>query len=239
MVSADSENQNNQQLLFLGRQWIEKSLSEYRQDNQTISRLLRKRVLVTEELFAAALLHIYLGTFSLEEIAARASVSQEELIFQRTQVDFMTLVDRLRVQFTKYFRDKLTANVFAPATYAAIAAEYAAFDEMTRNQIRVPLYIEMNTLAKSIAKKTEYNLPIDLSHLRSFQKLFSFFVFEQKFLPALSKPAGQELYQIAKEIVWQRLEENFAVLVNQLETAPEHYPIKQSHKRLLGELFAH
>ena len=151
----------------------------------------------------------------------------------------MTLVDRLRVQFTKYFRDKLTANVYTPAMYAAIAAEYAAFDEMTRNQIRVPLYIEMKTLAKSIAKKTEYNLPIDLSPLRSFQKLFSFFVFEQKFLPALSKPAGQELYQIAKEIVWQRLEENFAVLVNQLETVPENYSVKQSLKRLLIDLYAH
>lgn len=239
MVKAHSENANDQQLLFLGRQWIEKSLSEYRQDNRIISRLLRKRVVLPEKLFAAALLHIYVGTLSLEAIAELAFVTQEELVFRRTQVDFMTLVDRLRVQFTKYFRAKLTTNAYTPVQYAAMAAEYAAFDEMTRNQIRVPLYGEMKALAKSIAKKTDYDLPIDLATLRSFQKLFSFFVFEQNFLPGLAKPAGPELYRIAREIAWQRLEEDFADLVYQLETAPAQYPIEHTLKRLFVDLYAH
>jgi hypothetical protein len=237
MIQTDNVNTNGQQFLFLGQQWIEKSITEYRQSNQTISRLLRKRVLLPEQFFAAALLHIYMGRFSLEEIADLALVAKEELLFQRTQIDFLTLVDCLRVQFTKYFRDKLTSNVYTPAKYAAIAAEYAAFDEITRNQIRVPLYIEMRALAKSIAKKTEYDLPIDLSDLRNFQKLFSFFVFEQNFLPALAKPASQELFQIAKKIVWQRLEENFALLVYQLETDPGQYSIKHTLKRLFADLY--
>lgn len=238
MTQSDIVNTNGPQLLFLGRQWIAKSLSEYRHSTQTISRLIKKRVLMPEKFFAAALLHIYMGSFSLEEIAELASITKEELTFQRTQVDFLTLVDRLAVQFTKYFRNQLTSNVYTPAQYAGIAAEYAAFDEMTRNQIRVPLYMEMKALAKSIAKKTEYDLPIDLSILRSFQKLFSFFVFEQNFLPALVKPASQEVYRIAEKIVWQRLGENFALLVHQLETGPEQYPIKHTLKRLFDDLHA-
>jgi len=239
MVQADNQNANDRQLLFLGRQWIEKSLSEYRHDKQIISRLLRKRVVLPEKLFAAALLHIYMGTLSLKAIAELAFVTQEELIFQRTQVDFMTLVDRLKIQFTRYFRQRLTADVYTPAQYAGMAAEYASFDEMTRNQIRVPLYGEMKSLGKSIAKKTDYDLPLDLAALRSFQKLFSFFVFEQNFLPGLAKPAGPELYRIAKEIVWQRLEEDFAGLASELETTPAKYPIKHALRRLFGDLYAH
>jgi len=238
MIQANNAHANDRQLPFLGRRWIAKSFSEYRQDNRIISRLLKKRVQMPEKFFAAALLHIYLGKLSLEAIAALAGVLQEELIFQRTQVDFMTLVDRLRIRFTKYFRERLTANEYTPAQYAAMAAEYAAFDEMTRNQIRVPLFRDMKALAQSIAAKTEHNLPIDLANLRGFQKLFSFFVFERSFLPGLARPAGRELSRIAEEIVWQRLEENFAGLVDQLATAPEHYPIKQNLKRLFVDLYA-
>ena len=237
MHCPDNENTKDQQFFFLGQQWIKTSIIEYRQSNQTISRLLRIRVQFPEKFFAAALLHIYLGTFSLEDITDLVLVTQEELTSQRTQIDFLILVDRLKVQFTRHFREKLTSNVYTPADYGAIAAEFAAFDEMTRNQIRVPLYIEMRELAGSIARKSEFDLPIDRSIFRSFQKLFSFFVFEPNFMPVGGKPLSREFSHIAEEIVWQRLGEDFAALASQLEVEPEHYPIKPTIKRLFADLY--
>jgi len=195
--------------VFLGHKWIQNSISEYRRGKSKLASLKGRGVIFPERHFAAALMHLYVGTFTLAEIAGMCSFSPAELGFLRTQIDFMMLVDTLKMSFTRYFRDKLILNEYGPAEYASIAAEYAAFEELARNQIRLPLFRRMKALATSISDKVEFNLSVDPYDLQTFKKLFSFFVFEESFLPALSKPSFPHLRRVAKEIVWRRLEEDY------------------------------
>lgn len=195
--------------VFLGHRWIENSISEYRKGNRKLVALKGRAVIFPERHFAAALMHLYIGTFSLEEIAGMVSATRAEFSFLRTQIDFMMLVDALKVSFTRYFRDNLILNEYRPSEYASIAAEYAAFEELARNQIRVPLFRRMKALGTSISDKVKFNLSVDLYDLQNFKKLFSFFVFEESFLPALSKPSFQDLKRVAKEIVWERLKADY------------------------------
>jgi hypothetical protein len=195
--------------VFLGHRWIQNSISEYRKGNRKLVALKGRAVIFPERHFAAALMHLYIGTFSPEEIAGMVSATPAELGFLRTQIDFMMLVDALKVSFTTYFRDKLILNEYKPSEYASIAAEYAAFEELARNQIRVPLFRRMNALGTSISDKVKFDLSVDLYDLQNFKKLFSFFVFEESFLPALSKPSFQDLKRVAKEIVWERLKADY------------------------------
>lgn len=195
--------------VFLGHRWIQNSISEYRKGNRKLVALKGRAVIFPERHFAAALMHLYIGTFSLEEIAGMVSATRAELGFLRTQIDFMMLVDALKVSFTTYFRDNLILNEYRPSEYASIAAEYAAFEELARNQIRVPLFRRMNALGTSISDKVKFDLSVDPYDLQNFKKLFSFFVFEESFLPALSKPSFQDLKRVAKEIVWERLKADY------------------------------
>lgn len=200
------------ELFFLGQRWIQNSISEYRMGNCEFASLKGRKVIFPEKHFAAALMHLYVGTFSLAEIAEMVSATGAEIEFLRTQIDFMMLVDAIKVSFTRYFRDKLILNEYRPIEYASIAAEYAAFEELARNQIRLPLFGRMKELAGSISDKEEFDLSIDQYDLKIYKKLFSFFVFEESFLPALSRPSFQHLKRVAKEIVWKRLEENYNVM---------------------------
>jgi len=164
--------------LFLGHRWIQNSISEYRRGKNRFRMLEGKAVVFPERHFAAAFMHLYVGTFSLAEIADVVSVKRAELSFLRTQIDFMMLVDTLKVSFTKYFREKLVLNEYSPGEYASIAAEYATFEELARNQIRLPLFRRMEALAASISDKVEFDISVDLYHLQTFKKLYSFFVFD-------------------------------------------------------------
>jgi len=195
--------------VFLGPRWIEKSISEYRSGKTKPAHLKGRRSIFPKKHFAAALMHLYVGTFSLGEIAGMVSATRGELAFLRTQIDFMMLVDALKVSFTRYFRDQLVLNEYRPDEYATIAAEYAAFEELARNQIRLPLFRRMKALGTSISDKVEFDLSVDPYDLKSFKKLFSFFAFEESFLPALSRPSFPDLERVAKEIVWERLEEDY------------------------------
>jgi hypothetical protein len=195
--------------VFLGHKWIQNSILEYRRGKSKLASLKGRGVIFPERHFAVALMHLYVGTFTLAEIAEMCSLSPAELGFLHTQIDFMMLVDTLKMSFTRYFRDKLILNEYGPAEYASIAAEYAAFEELVRNQIRLPSFRRMKALATSISDKVEFNLSVDLYDLQTFKKLFSFFVFEESFLPALSKPSFPHLRRVAKEIVWRRLEEDY------------------------------
>ena len=195
--------------VFLGYRWIQNSILEYRRGNRKLPLLKGRAVIFPERHFAAVLMHLYVGTFSLAEIADMVSVTRAELSFLRTQIDFMTLVDTLKVSFTRYFRDKLILNEYRPGEYASIAAEYATFEELARNQIRLPLFRRMKALATSISDNVKFDLSVDLYDLQTFKKLFSFFVFEESFLPALSKPSFQHLKRVAKEIVWKRLRADY------------------------------
>ena len=219
---------------FLGHKWIQNSIFEYRRGNNTFRMLKGKAVIFPEKHFAAAFMHLYVGTFSLAEIADMVSVTRAELTFLRTQIDFMTLVDNLKVSFTKYFREKLILNEYRPGEYASIAAEYATFEELVRNQIRFPLFRRMEALATSISDKVEFDISVDLYHLQTFKKLYSFFVFEESFLPALSRPSFQHLERIAKEIVWKKLRADYDEIDSLLCLDVPRKGVKDS----LGKIFA-
>ena len=194
---------------FLGHRWIQNSISEYRRGKNRFRMLKGKAVVFPERHFAAAFMHLYVGTFSLAEIADVVSVTRAELTFLRTQIDFMVLVDTLKVSFTKYFREKLILNEYSPSEYASIAAEYATFEELARNQIRLPLFRRMEALANSISDKVDFDISLDPYQLQTFKKLYSFFVFEESFLPALSRPSFEHLERVAKEIVWKKLKADY------------------------------
>ena len=209
MKRVHAINSNDPKPVFLGQRWIEKSMSEYRRGKTRLAPLKSRGNIFPQRHFAAALMHVYVGTFSLTEIAGMVSATESELALWRAQIDFMMLVDAIKVSFTKYFRDKLILNEYSPHEYATIAAEYAAFEELARNQIRLPLFRRMKKLANSLSDKVEFDLSVDLYDLKSFKKLFSFFVFEESFLPALSRPSFHDLKRVAKEIVWERLKEDY------------------------------
>ena len=175
-------------------------------------------------------MHLYVGTFSIEEIAGMVSVTEAELGFLRTQIDFMMLVDALKISFTRYFRENLILNEYRPREYASIAAEYAVFEELARNQIRVPLFRLMQALGTSISDKVKFDLSVDLYDFQTFKKLYSFFVFEESFLPALSKPSSQELKRVAKEIVWKRLKADYDELDSLLSVNLPGHVVKEALK---------
>lgn len=195
--------------VFLGQRWIKKSILKYRSGKIKLALLKGRGSIFPQKHFAAALMHLYVGTFSLEEIADMVTATRAELSFLRNQIDFMMLVDALKVSFSGHFREKLILNEYSPGEYATIAAEYSLFEELARNQIRLPLFRRMKELANSISDKVEYNISLDLYDLKSFKKLYSFFVFEESFLPALSRPAFHYLERVAKEIVWERLKDDY------------------------------
>jgi len=206
--SADSSIHTTQPL-FLGYRWIEDTIAEYRQGNRNLGAGKGQIVIFPERHLAAALMHLYVGAISVGEIAGLVSITKGELTFLRTQIDFMVLVDSFKASFAKHFRLSLMANEYFSVDYASIAAEYAFFEELARNQIRIPLFRRMTQLADAIENKERHQCPIDLDYLRSFKRLFSFFVFEECFLPDLARPSSQRLKAIAKGTVWNRLGEDY------------------------------
>ena len=148
----------------------------------------------------------------------------------------MVLVDSFKASFARYFRQSLIVNEYPPVDYASIAAEYAFFEELARNQIRIPLFGHMKQLADSIEEKERHQSPIDLNDLRSFKKLFSFFVFEECFLPALARPSSRRLKAIAKGIVWNRLREDYDELNDLASSGIVRHGMKDDLKTLLVSL---
>ncbi|MFH1672792.1 MAG: hypothetical protein ABIF87_05140 [Pseudomonadota bacterium] len=192
--------------IFLGQRWIQKRISEYSKERKAIASLRDRTVAFPAELYLAGLMHIYTGTLSLAEIAKAAGVPLKEFKHWRTQLDFMVLVDAAKVDFSDYFRENLLLNEFEPAEYRSIAAEYSLFDEQVRTQIRTPLFQKMKHLANSISNYNKVKLKIDRSDLRTFKKLYSFFMFEKNFLPTTYQETMRErLDLVAKDIVWSRL----------------------------------
>jgi hypothetical protein len=225
--------------VYLGYQWIENSISEYRRGRGKFASLQGKQVVFPEKDLAAAAMHLYVGTFTLDEIANVVSLPSAKLAFLRTQIDFMTLVDSIKASFARSFREKLILNEYSALDYVDIAAEYAALEELARNQIRVPLFKKLTRLAGSISEKERHHMPIDCYDLRTFKKLFSFFIFEECFLQALEKPSFPELKRIAREIVWLKLEANYTELESLLSAGYMGDRVKDELKARLGSLDLH
>ena len=197
--------------VFLGQMWLQERISEYSKEHKVLAVLENRKIVFPQELYLAALLHIYTGTLSLAEIAKSAAVPLKEFQFWRTQIDFMILVDAAKVDFTSYFRENLLINEYEPDQYRSITAEYSLFDEQVRTQIRAPLFHQMKHLANSISNYHKVKLKIDRSDLRAFKKLYSFFMFEKSFLPiTYAEPMNNHLDLVAKEIVWSKLGETYS-----------------------------
>jgi len=218
MKQACEAKPDHAEPVFLGYRWIQNCILEYREGKCTLVPLKGRNIIFPERHFAAALMHLYIGTFSIVEIASIVSATPSKLASLRTDIDFMMLVDIFKASFARHFRETLILNQYPLIDYISIAAEYAAFEELARNQIRVPLFNRMKQLANGISDKERYELSIDLYDLTSFKKLFSFFIFEEYFLQELEQPLLPQLKRIAREIVWSKLEEDYDELDSLLST---------------------
>jgi hypothetical protein len=225
--------------VFLGYSWIQNCILEYRRGKRTLELLKGMNVVFPERHFAAALMHLYIGTFSLVEIARIVSATPAKLASLRTEIDFMMLVDTLKSSFARHFRERLMLNEYPPVDYISIAAEYAVLEELARNQIRVPLFKHMKQLANAISDKERHEMSIDLHDLISFKKLFSFFVFEEYFLQELMQPFLPQLKRIAKEIVWSKLKEDYDELDSLLSTELMRLEVKDQLKKRFDSLKIH
>ncbi len=145
-----------------------------------------KRIIFPNYHYLAALLHIYTGTFSLQQIAELASLPYEELQFHREQLDFMTLVDYLKTKFSEWFREVLIMQDFSLPEYADIAWEYTKLDEMVQSQIKIPLLERLKHLMRTCEGCLAAGRNLDPYDLNVFRRLMSFFVLVETIRPTLS-----------------------------------------------------
>lgn len=152
-----------------------------------------------------AILHIYLGTLSLHEIAARSDSETDGLLFLRSNAAFMRLVDTYKQECAQWIREDLVLNDRTIEEYDSTAADYSMLEEVLRMQIKIPLFSHLREVSQSIKSKSVHGLPIDPNNFRLFRKLYVFFLFAEKYLPTLTSRSLPDLKQIAEETVWPAL----------------------------------
>lgn len=153
----------------------------------------------------AALLHIYLGTLTLKEIAQRAGLSLDDLKGLRTDPRFMRTVDTFKKECSREFREDLLINNHIPEEYDSLAADFTMLDEMLQMQIRVPLFTQLRELSQRLKSRMTYGLKIDTSEFMLFKRLFTFFIFAEKYAQTLTTKALSDIKHVAAEIVWPAL----------------------------------
>ncbi|HFC97661.1 MAG TPA: hypothetical protein ENJ40_04265 [Thermosulfurimonas dismutans] len=172
-------------MAYLTVTWVEGALERYlrRRPEDTI---MGKKIAFSPRHYLAALLHIYTGCFSLGRIARLAGLSEEELRFQRAQIDFMSLVDYLRTRFAEWFREHLLLRDYHPAEYGRIALEYCHLEEQVRSQVRIPLLDQLKHLCYDLEDRLSAGkgLPPYDEHL--FRRLLFFFLAAEGLKPTLS-----------------------------------------------------
>lgn len=191
---------------------------------------LRKKILELGKDSAtdrAALLHIFHGTLNLKEISERAGLSQETLSSLRTQAPFMRLVDTFKKECSREFREDLMINEYSTEEYDSMASDFTMLDEILQMQIKVPLFTHLKDLSQYIKSKKTHGLKIDMSNLKLFRRLFTLFIFIEKYAPTLTSKALSEIKQIAEEIVWPALDMDIKELDQRLSE-----PVATWEKRL-------
>jgi len=182
----------------------------------------------------AALLHIYFGGLTLEEIAERAGMTLQTLHGLRSNAAFMRLVDTYKKEFSGEIRENILINTYELEGYELFASECAMFDEILQTQIKVPLFTQLIKLSQSVKSRTTYNIKIEKAELMLFKRLFSFFIFIEKFVPTLTSKALVEMKDTAQEIVWPALDmdggEIDRVLSKPLKTRDER--LRELRKKL-------
>jgi hypothetical protein len=172
--------------------WVRKKIDELKDDRYTVH--------------VAALLHIYFGALTLEEIAEKAGITLQTLQGLRMNAPFMRLVDTYKKEFSGEIRENLLINTYDLEGYDFIASDFAMFDEILQTQIKVPLFTKLKKLSQSIKSRTTYNIKIEKSEFMLFRRLFSFFILIEKYSPTLTSKALVEMKEIAQEIVWPALD---------------------------------
>ncbi|MEW6162949.1 MAG: hypothetical protein AB1606_06525, partial [Nitrospirota bacterium] len=78
-------------------------------------------------------------------------------------------------------------------------------DEMLQMQIKVPLFTQLRKLSQSLKSRKTYGLKLETSELMLFKKLFTFFIFVEKYVQTLTTRAMLDIKKVAKEIAWPAL----------------------------------
>ncbi|MBX6422874.1 hypothetical protein [Thermosulfurimonas sp. F29] len=180
--------------------WVEAALERYRRRGPQDT-IMGKPVAFSDRHYLAALLHIYTGTLSLERIAAVAGISPEDLRLQRSQVDFMSLVDYLRTRFSEWFREHLLMRDFALAEYGRLALEYIHLEEQVQSQIKIPLLNQLKNLCYELEDKLAGGKVLAPYDEALFRRLLLFFLSSEALRPTLSarlinraREAGERAY---------------------------------------------
>ncbi|MDI6789611.1 MAG: hypothetical protein QME44_02850 [Thermodesulfobacteriota bacterium] len=192
---------------FLGSRWVGETLQRYR-ERPPLATLKGKRIVFSEREYTAALLHIYMGRGqNLSEIAELAHLSMGHLSFQRSQIDFMTLVDYLKTRFTAWYREILVIKEFSLTEYSDISEEFLLLDDIVQTQIRVPLWTQLRQTGLSLQSKIETELSIDAYDLTFFRRLFTFFILVDRLRPDVCHQMIKErLVPIAETLLEKDLE---------------------------------
>ena len=168
----------------------------------------------------AALLHIYFGCLTLEEIAEKAGITLHTLHGLRSNAPFMRLVDTYKKEFSGEIRENILVNTYDLEGYESFASEFAMFDEILQVQIKVPLFTQFRKLSQSVKERVTYHIKIEKAEILLFRRLFSFFVLIEKYAPTLTSYAVMEMKKIAQEVVWPELDLDGGEIDRILEKPP-------------------
>ncbi|MBA2849498.1 hypothetical protein G4V39_09895 [Thermosulfuriphilus ammonigenes] len=172
---------------FLAARWVGEALERYR-NRPPKATIKGKRIVFSERHYLAALLHIYVGGgLSLSQVANLARLPVEEVRFQRTQIDFLTLADYLKTKFSEWYREMLQLEDFSLDSYAAIAWEFNLLEEMVRSQVKIPLLHRLKILAYDIDDYLQGGKEPDEYDRRVFRRLFTFFQLIEAIRPTLTR----------------------------------------------------
>lgn len=172
--------------------WVKKKIAELKDDSF--------------EVHSAALLHIYFGTLTLEEIAERACMTPQTLHGLRSNASFMRVVDTYKKEFSDEIRENILVNTYDFEGYEPFASEFTMFDEILQTQIKVPLFTKLKKLSQSVKSRAMYNVKIEKAEFMLFRRLFCFFILIEKYAPTLTSRALVDTKDIAQEIVWPALD---------------------------------
>ncbi len=155
----------------------------------------------------AALMHIYVGTFTLKEVSEIAGLSLKDLEELRTKASFMRLVDNFKKEYSYEFREALLINDYSIEEYETLAADYSMLDEMLQIQIKVPLFTQLRDLSQSLNSKEAYGLKIETYDLRVFTRLFTFFMFVEKYGQTLTTRILSDIKQVAEKVLSVKMDD--------------------------------
>jgi hypothetical protein len=171
--------------------WLRKKIAEIKVESLTVRR--------------STLLHIYVGTLTLAEIAGYAGLTLETLQGLRMNARFMKMVDTVKKEYASDLREDIVVNTYGMDDYDTLASDVALFDEILRMQIKLPLFSQLRNLVEKIESKYRHNLKIDSYDLMLFRRLFSFLILVEKYATTLTAQSLLEMKKTAEQIVWPAL----------------------------------